>query len=80
MTTSKAALRVLRAPQVAERTGLSIPSLYRLMAEGGFPRSIPLSHQARGWIEHEVDAWLQERVAARDAERSRRTGAVARAT
>jgi prophage regulatory protein len=60
-------VRILRAPQVADRTGLSIPTIYRKMDEGKFPRPVPLSQQAVGWIESEIDAWLEELVAARDS-------------
>ncbi len=59
-------LRLLRAPEVAHRTGLSVPSLYRLMAEGRFPQTIPLSHQAVAWPEHEIDSWIRARIAERD--------------
>jgi prophage regulatory protein len=50
--------RVLRLPQVLDRTGLSRSSLYRLHAAGTFPRRVQISERSVGWIESEVDAWL----------------------
>ena len=49
--------RVLRLPEVQDRTGLSRTTIYAWMAEGRFPRPIPLGARAVGWIEAEVDAW-----------------------
>lgn len=41
----------------------------RLERVGMFPRQIRLGGNAVAWIEDEVDRWLEERAAARDAER-----------
>lgn len=58
--------RVLRKPQVTKITGLSAATLWRQVKTGRFPRPIRLSAQAVGWIESEVFAWLDARVAERD--------------
>ncbi len=58
---------VLRRREVQARTGLSRSSIYLRMAQGTFPRAIPLGPRAVGWVETEVDDWLDERVAERDA-------------
>jgi prophage regulatory protein len=59
-------LRILRMPQVMEQTGLSRPQIYRLETSGRFPRRVPLgTRHATGWLEHEVQAWIAERIAAR---------------
>jgi prophage regulatory protein len=58
--------QILRREAVARRVGLSIPSIYRLIEEGRFPRPVPLSTQARGWLESEIEAWIQGRIAERD--------------
>ncbi len=60
------AKRLLRRKQVQERIGLSRSELYRLMGLGRFPRSVPLGERARAWVEEEIDAWILERIAARD--------------
>ena len=38
-----------------------------MMAAGKFPKPIALSANTRGWIEAEVDEFLQQRIAERDA-------------
>ena len=57
----------LRIRQVQAVTGLSRGSIYRGMDEGDFPKSIKLSSMAVGWSLREVQAWMAERLAARDA-------------
>lgn len=61
---SPAPLRVLRLPAVQERTGLGRDSIYRGAREGWFPRPVKISERASGWLEHEIDAFLAERVTA----------------
>jgi prophage regulatory protein len=59
--------RILRLPQTIAKSGLGRDSIYRLGHQGLFPRPIKLSERASGWLEDEVDAWLEERAAERDA-------------
>lgn len=69
--TTSAHRRVLRKPAVKARIGISADStLYDLMASGHFPRPINLGARAVGWIESEVDAWIESRMADRDAQRA----------
>lgn len=56
---------VLRLPQVEAVTALKKTALYDLMKAGEFPRPIPLSNRARGWLADEVAAWIESRRAAR---------------
>jgi len=58
-------LCLLRLPEVRRRTGLSRSEIYRRMAAGTFPCSVPLAIRSVGWIEHEIAGWLQDRIAAR---------------
>lgn len=58
--------KLLRLNDVKAATGLGRTSLYDLMARGEFPRPVPLSARARGWLESEVRAWQDSRVASRD--------------
>ena len=55
--------RFLRLPEVMARTGLSRATIYARMAEGRFPRQVRIGARAVGWIEAEVEAWIQERIA-----------------
>ena len=60
--------KILRAKQVKEAVGYSIPSIYRLAKQGLFPKPIKLGERGSGWLITEIDAWLQSRVDARDEE------------
>ncbi|MBN1586028.1 MAG: AlpA family transcriptional regulator [Candidatus Omnitrophica bacterium] len=53
---------ILRLPKVKERTGLSRSGIYERIKTGGFPRPVRLGLRAVGWIEEEVDAWVQGRI------------------
>lgn len=57
--------RILRLPEVVSRTGLPRASIYQQMALDAFPKPIALTVRSRGWIESEIDAWIEERVRAR---------------
>ena len=57
-------LRILRRKQVESRTGLSRSTIYARIAEGSFPSPIDLGGgRAVGWVEAEIEAWLQARIA-----------------
>ncbi len=56
------AVSVLRLPAVKERTGLSRSSIYLRMAKNEFPRPISLGDRAVGWIEQDIDEWINERI------------------
>ncbi|WP_447729159.1 helix-turn-helix transcriptional regulator [Pseudoxanthomonas suwonensis] len=49
--------RLLRLPQVMDITGLSKPTIYRMVETGAFPKQRKLSPRAVGWLEHEVQEW-----------------------
>lgn len=56
----------LRLPQVMARTGLSRSSIYRFESQGAFPRRVQLGENSTAWHASEVEAWMLERLAARD--------------
>jgi prophage regulatory protein len=55
---------ILRLPEVKTRTGLSRSTIYLRVAEGTFPEPIKLGDRAVGWLESEVEAWLQKLIEA----------------
>ena len=63
--TSEQEHRILRLPQVVEKTGFKRSHIYNLMRAGQFPRSLPLGEREVGWDSVEVDAWVAARLAAR---------------
>jgi len=61
--------RFLRRPLVEEITGLPTSSLYDEIAKGRFPKPVKLSASRVAWLEDEVLAWQEARIAARDESR-----------
>ncbi|NCC51123.1 MAG: AlpA family transcriptional regulator [Spartobacteria bacterium] len=60
------ALKILRLPEVIARVGLKRASIYHHISEGHFPKPVPLGPRAVGWLDHEIDAWLRQRLEERD--------------
>lgn len=56
-----------RLSKVREQVGFSRSEIYRLISLGRFPRPIPLGQRAVAWDMDEVEVWVQERIASRDA-------------
>ena len=64
--------RFIRLPEVKSRTGYGRTSMYRKMKEGTFPKGLKLGgplkdpskfdNRAIGWIEDEVDQWIEDRI------------------
>jgi prophage regulatory protein len=69
MNTPENRRRILRLPEVRERTGKPTSSIYALVSRGEFPAPIPLGPRAVGWLEEEVSAWVEARIAERVAKR-----------
>jgi prophage regulatory protein len=60
--------RILRLPEVLEAVGLSTATIYRLMADGLFPRPIQLTKRTVGWRASAVQAWIESREPVQDRE------------
>lgn len=57
--------RILRRPDVEQKTGFKRAHLYQLMKEGKFPKPIRLGVRAVGWDSVEVDEWIADRLESR---------------
>ena len=55
---------MLRLPAVQKRTGLSRSTIYLRISEGNFPKPISLGGRAVGWIEEEINDWLNQQIKA----------------
>jgi prophage regulatory protein len=55
-------MMILRRKQVQERTGLSRSTIYLRIAQGTFPKTVSLGARAVGWLESEIEEWLNSRV------------------
>jgi prophage regulatory protein len=60
--------------QVLDVTGLGKTKIYELQAAGHFPMCVQVTDHSVGWVEHEVQAWLAQRVAARPLSRTAAAG------
>lgn len=54
---------ILRLPDVKQRTGLSRSSIYLRMKLKQFPRQISLGGSAVGWVESEIQEWIEQHIA-----------------
>jgi prophage regulatory protein len=53
---------VLRLPVVLNRTGLSRSTIYAFVSQGRFPKPIPLGARSVGWLNSDIDAWIDQRA------------------
>jgi len=58
---------ILRRRALQAKVGLPISTIYRLVAEGKFPKPVKLAARASGWLRSEVDQWIADRAAERTA-------------
>lgn len=55
--------RFIKAAEVRSQTTLSTSEIYRRIAAGTFPAPIKLGAKSVAWIESEVLAWCEDRIA-----------------
>lgn len=65
-----------RLPQVRARTGLSRSEIYRRVANRTFPAPTKIGPRASAWPSHEITAWIESRIAARDDAGGKKSGVV----
>lgn len=53
---------ILRLPAVKTRTGLSRSTIYIRVSQGTFPKPVSLGARAVGWVEAEIQEWLQRQI------------------
>lgn len=51
-----------RLPYVMERTGLSRSSIYLRIKQSSFPEPVSLGSRAVGWIDAEIEQWIEDRI------------------
>lgn len=64
MDISKISNRVLRMRDLPQKVGFRPSTIYEMVAAGRFPRPFKLvsGGRASGWLESDIDAWLDKRV------------------
>ena len=60
--------RIIRKPEITERSALSSVTIWRLEKAGQFPKRIQLGGNSVGWFADEFDEWLEQKSRARFAE------------
>jgi prophage regulatory protein len=64
MSASNTTLTILRRKQVEARTGLARSTIYdRLRNDPAFPKPVSIGARAVGWIESEIQQWLDSQIA-----------------
>jgi prophage regulatory protein len=56
--------RILRRPEVMARVGVTHSQIDNMEKQGRFPKRIKISVKAAGWIESEIDEFIDKRIAA----------------
>ena len=60
--------RIVRMSETLFRTGFkSRSTIYDLMKAGRFPQAVFITGKAIGFVESEIEAWMEARIAARPA-------------
>ena len=60
-------MKLLRKAVAADRVGYHPEYMMRLSRAGKFCKPVITGNRTINFVEHEVDAWIAERMAARDA-------------
>ena len=54
--------KILRRPQVEDRTGLPRSTIYAKISAKEFPTAVHLGRRAVGWVESEIDDWVIRQI------------------
>jgi len=57
-------LQIRKIKEVEQIVKLDKTSIYRMAKLGTFPKPIKLGERSSGWIESEIQEWLEDRIKA----------------
>jgi prophage regulatory protein len=60
--------RLITFKEAAARISLSRSEIYRRVANGTFPTPVRLGPKRVAFVEHEVEAWIAERIGGENAD------------
>lgn len=55
--------RLLRLGEVMKRVPLKRSAIYQLAKQGSFPKPVNMGSRSVAWVESEIDAWIDARIA-----------------
>lgn len=58
--------RLIRRGEVEVRTGLARSTIYAKVADGTFPKPVPIGLRGKRWHDDEVEKWIERCIAERD--------------
>ena len=58
-------MRILRKKDIRDKLGLSDVTIWKMERDGNFPKRINIGPNSVGWIESEVDQWIEKKAAER---------------
>lgn len=59
-------MNIIKRADLAKKIGVCSDSIKKLTEEDGLPKPVKIG-KVSGWIESEIDAWLEKKIAERDA-------------
>lgn len=62
MSNKQRKISILRLPAVMARTGQSRSWIYQQAKDGKFPKQVKIGPRCSGWIEEEIDDYLDLRI------------------
>ncbi|EFK2376089.1 helix-turn-helix transcriptional regulator [Escherichia coli] len=54
---------LIRMPETMRRTGYGRAWIYKLIAQGSFPKPVKIGSRAIAFVESEIDEWINQRIA-----------------
>lgn len=64
-------MRILSTKQVSIKTSLSPPQIRRMSSSGKLPKPIQLSKARIGWVEADIDDWIQSNAGNKEVKKWR---------
>lgn len=56
-------IHLMRLKQVCAKTGIARSTIYKMMAEGTFPKSIKVTAKSVAFPSNQIDQWIAARIA-----------------
>ncbi|NMM12449.1 MAG: AlpA family transcriptional regulator [Rhodoferax sp.] len=62
-STENTSISLMRLAQVSAKTGIARSTIYKLMAEGKFPKSVKVTAKSVAFPSNQIDQWIASRIA-----------------